>query len=340
MTTPCKAGSKPLKHATAHDASTASILDPQDWVRDAPGPVLSLGQAGSFDDTHVLSPCVTFDAGTYRMWYSGSSGDVARRAYRIGLATSADGVDFVKDGRSPVLCHPDASKSLLTPALLRRPDGSLLRQGEDMYLWCIGADFATSAHDLHLTTSRDGVTWSPLSGALLHHVYAPSVIHDGRAFRMWYTDISQPAWCIRHASSQDGMHWNPSALPCLTIDQAWEHGRLFYPIVVRDNEQWLMWYGSYSTPMHSHTAMGFAVSMDGLHWTKSPHNPMIVPDASRAWESHYNTSGSILKLPDGSWRIWYASRKSPPHVNKYFAIATARWKGWPAGSDAMRNVKD
>ena len=32
-----------------------------------------------------------------------------------------------------------------------------------------------------------------------------------------------------------------------------------------------------------------------------------------------------VSMPDGSLRIWYASRKKPPFVNKYFAINTAVW---------------
>ncbi|MBM4049587.1 MAG: hypothetical protein FJ279_31210 [Planctomycetes bacterium] len=49
------------------------------------------------------------------------------------------------------------------------------------------------------------------------------------------------------------------------------------------------------------------------------------PEPSRAWESHYTTSQSVLRLPDGSWRLWYASRPKPPFDHKYFAIGTARW---------------
>ena len=40
--------------------------------------------------------------------------------------------------------------------------------------------------------------------------------------------------------------------------------------------------------------------------------------------AEYTTSQSIVKLPDGSWRIWYAARQKPPFVHKYFAIGTAR----------------
>jgi hypothetical protein len=36
-----------------------------------------------------------------------------------------------------------------------------------------------------------------------------------------------------------------------------------------------------------------------------------------------------MRLSDGSFRMWYASRKQPPFVNKYFAINTAAWKNPP-----------
>ena len=75
------------------------------------------------------------------------------------------------------------------------------------------------------------------------------------------------------------------------------------------------------------TAIGFATSPDGLIWDKHPGNPVFGPDPSREWESHYTTSQSLLRLPDGSWRIWYASRTKPPFVHKYFAIGTALWRG-------------
>jgi hypothetical protein len=35
----------------------------------------------------------------------------------------------------------------------------------------------------------------------------------------------------------------------------------------------------------------------------------------------------VLRLSDGSFRYWYASRKAPPFRHLYFAINTARWSG-------------
>ena len=38
-------------------------------------------------------------------------------------------------------------------------------------------------------------------------------------------------------------------------------------------------------------------------------------------------NGRVLRLPDGSFRLWYAGCRQPPWSNLYFAIGTASWSG-------------
>ncbi|MBL8850371.1 MAG: hypothetical protein JNG89_11890, partial [Planctomycetaceae bacterium] len=180
-------------------------------------------------------------------------------------------------------------------------------------------------HTLHEATSGDGIVWSDPSPPLLEHVYAPTVLKHEEVYRMWYTDVSGETWVLRTAESADGRAWSVHPEPVLTIDQGWEKQRLFYPYVLQADGVFLLWYGSYWADHPNQTALGFAVSDDGIRWHKHPQNPVFRPDPSREWESHYTTSQSVLRMADGSFRIWYASRKSPPFVNKYFAIGTARW---------------
>ena len=197
--------------------------------------------------------------------------------------------------------------------------------------WLEGSD---GRHTLHESFSDDGVTWSKPSPSLLENVYAPTVIKTGRHYQMWFVDVGRASWIIRHAASLDGHKWRVTPEPCIVVDQAWEKSRLFYPAVVKIDDVYLMWYGSYWTARPNTTALGFAVSIDGLKWYKHADNPVLRPDPTRPWESNYVTSQSVKELPDGSFRIWYASRKKPPFVNKYFAINTATWK--PAEIDAGR----
>ncbi len=305
-----------------------SWLGPQSWQRDTVGPVLSLGEPGRFDDTHIFAPAVIREQDRYWMWYCGSRGTVAERVFRLGLATSENGRDFTRHRDNPVLGFSAAGRSVLTPAPLRWPDGRVLREEGRLRMWFSSTRFQdpTGLHTLHEATSHDGISWSEPSGPLMEHVYAPTILREGRQYRMWYVDVQNSPWIIRHATSDDGRRWRVSPEPCLVVDQAWERARLFYPTVVKLEGVYLMWYGSYWQERGGTTATGFAASLDGLKWYKHPGNPVLRPDPDREWESHYVTSQSVMRLPDGSFRIWYASRKKPPFVNKYFALNTAVWK--------------
>jgi hypothetical protein len=48
------------------------------------------------------------------------------------------------------------------------------------------------------------------------------------------------------------------------------------------------------------------------------------PEPKNDWESNFTTSHTLLPLPDGGLRLWYAGRRQPPWSNLYFAIGTAR----------------
>ena len=309
-----------------------SWLGPQKWERAPDGPCISLGAPGAFDDAHVFAPCVASEENSFSMWYCGSRGTVANRVFGMGLATSVDGTHFAKQAQAPLLCFADRRRSILTPTLLRHPDGSVYREDGKLRIWfsaCKRPADGGKIITLHEATSLDGWKWMPPSKAQLEHVYAPTIIKEDGLYRMWYTDVSKgDPWCIRYAESDNGCQWEVASDAVLGVDQDWERKRLFYPTVCKADGFYLMWYGSYS---HSKgeamkTSLGFAVSEDGRNWQKNPYNPVFKPEPSNDWETHFTTSQSVLRLQDGSWRMWYASRPKPPFVHKYFAIGTARWR--------------
>lgn len=315
--------------ASADDVSQElrEWLGPQEWRRDTDDPIVSLGEVGQFDDTHIFAPAVIRDGTRFQLWYCGSRGKVADRVFRLGMALSDDGLEFAKHASNPVFEFQDGARSVLTPTILQSADGTAIRTAGRLRMWFSSTDFKDKSglHTLHESTSVDGIKWSKPSEPLLEHVYAPTVIRDGVGFHMWFVDVGREPWIIRHAASQDGHNWRVDKEPCLVIDQKWEAKRLFYPTVLKIEGVYLMWYGSYWSAKPSATATGFAVSLDGKKWVKHPSNPVHRPDSSRDWESNYVTSQSLMRLPDGTFRIWYASRKKPPFNNKYFAINTAVW---------------
>lgn len=314
----------------AQDQAEAKWLGPQNWIRDTQGPVLSLGKAGAFDDQHIFAPCVWADGKKFWLWYCGSRGTVADRVFGMGLATSLDGNTFERHANGPVLKFADQRHSVLTPTLATDGNGTPIREQGKLRLWFSSTDFhdPKQRHTLHMSESNDGVHWSEPSAAQLEGVYAPTVLKEGDRYRLWYTDVTENPWVLRYAESKDGTTWEAAPEPVLRADQPWEQDRLFYPTVRKADDLLLMWYGSYWRGQGSpKTALGFAVSRDGRNWTKSPHNPVFRPDEKRAWESHYVTSQSVVRLKDGTWQMWYASRTKPPFVHKYFAIGTAKWAG-------------
>ena len=117
-------------------------LQPQEWVRDTDGPIVSLGEPGEFDDTHLFAPCVARLDDRYFLWYSGSTGAVAERVFDLGLAISRDGRTFEKDAGNPVFRFGDGRHSVLTATLLRRPDGSVLREGGRLRMWFSSTHFS------------------------------------------------------------------------------------------------------------------------------------------------------------------------------------------------------
>lgn len=302
--------------------------------------MLSLGKAGAFDDTHIFAPSVAIVDGRFLMWYCGSSGtahDLAEvrvpdnRWFRLGLATSKDGTRFIRHRAGPVMALEPSRRSILTPSVLRNANGTVLREDGLIRMWFTSAAFRGDgddrAHAIQEATSKDGIVWSKPSPIRIEHAYAPSVVKVGEGYAMWFTRPGRYPWKMFHARSRDGKKWTVGEEPVLTPSQAWEHYLQIYPSVLVVDGVYLMWYASYASKDRNTTAIGFAVSEDGLTWFKHRNNPVLRPAAERPWESHYVSSQSVIRLEDGRFRMWYASRKKPPFKNLYFALNTAVWPG-------------
>lgn len=311
-------------------------LGVQKWERDSPGPVLSLGEKGQFDDTHIFAPTIGLENQRFHLWYSGSSGfahDLAptrtrdERVFRLGYATSDNGIQFEKHA-APVFELPMERRSIVTPCILRDSQGFILRESGRMRLWFTSATMGGGGlpHAIQQAWSDDGIHWDNVSDIQISRAYCPSIVKTETGYQLWYTEPGRYPWLVRHATSKDGNSWTLTDQPVLTISQEWEHDLQIYPCVLYIDGVYLMWYSSYLGADHLKTAIGFAASTDGVTWFKHPDNPVLQPDSSRPWESHYVSSHSVVLMNDGSFRIWYASRKAPPFQNLYFAINTAVWQ--------------
>jgi len=133
--------------------SYASSDDGISWNEYPGNPVLHLGAKQSWEEDKVFSPDVLLIKDVYHMWYAGE----ADHNRRIGHATSADGLLWVKDPANPVLGLGAAdgfgSAGVAHPAMLLSSDG--------YHLWYAG----TTKHQgqeiqsIGYAFSDDGIGW-------------------------------------------------------------------------------------------------------------------------------------------------------------------------------------
>ena len=119
--------------------------------------------------------------------------------------------------------------------------------------------------------SADGMYWEdfPDNPVLLDgrgstwdgtFVSQPTVLHDGRQFRMWYTGHDGERTRIGYATSTDGIDWKKHAgNPALSEGEsgAWDGTRVSDPTVLYDGRRYRMWYSGNDG---TQTRIGYAFS--------------------------------------------------------------------------------
>jgi hypothetical protein len=182
------------------------------WTKYEDNPVLTAGLSGEWDDFIIDPGPVFFDGEEYKMWYSGFDG----LNWRIGLATSQDGIDWAKYEGNPVLDLGDSGQW----------DDSGVRTGvvlyhEEVYkLWYVGDDGEQMR--LGYATSLDGINWTiydenPVldngnpgnwDDTMIAHCY---VINNGNTYEMWYQGSDESIGFrlkMGYATSIDGVTWS------------------------------------------------------------------------------------------------------------------------------------
>ena len=91
-----------------HDPSNGRIgyatsLDGINWEKHSDNPIIDMGPAGTWSQDTVSKPTVIFRKGEYMMWYVGHDRGPRGKRYRIGYATSVDGIAWTQHPDNPVL---------------------------------------------------------------------------------------------------------------------------------------------------------------------------------------------------------------------------------------------
>ncbi|HPS79843.1 MAG TPA: hypothetical protein PLS53_16910, partial [Thermoanaerobaculaceae bacterium] len=179
-----------LGYATSPDGAA--------WTKYAGNPVMSVGAAGQWDSARVREASVVHIGSTYHMWYAGTS---THPIYRIGYATSPDGLVWTKNAANPVL-GPGAAAAWDDSSVYAP---QVVHYGGTFHMWFSAGDGpANNVWQLGYASScdQDGVAWvkDPDNPVLTlgtnpswecgDSVDYNTVFRDGTSWVMWYSGVS------------------------------------------------------------------------------------------------------------------------------------------------------
>lgn len=251
----------------------------------------------------------------YRMWYEGipTSGDTT-----VCYATSIDGRSWTKYGSNPVM-SPSVGweNDEVAPT-------SIIWDGSQFILYFHGGG-NTGPRAIGRATSSDGISWTKYgSNPILEKGAATTwdddfiadskVLRFGASdWRMWYRGDDGSNGRIGYATSSDGLSWSKSGSnPIIDLGSAgeWDDDGvvaigLYYDA---EDKRFYGWYAGNKSGVFN--GVGFAYSEDGISWTKSPQNPVLVETASESGGKPGDTI-DVYEDGKGNLRILYGDFDIP-----------------------------
>lgn len=214
-------------------------------------PVLVPGGLGEFDDSGAMASWLSFHEGAKFLYYIGwNLGVTVPFRNSIGLAIAADGKNFERYSRGPIL-----DRTVHEPHFCA---SCCVLPGKDFwrmwYLSCVGWQMQNGKpeHRYHIkyAESHDGINWKRNGlvaiDFLSEHEYAisrPTVKGDSDRWRMWYS-FRGKSYRIGYAESEDGLRWKRlDHLVGIDVSSAgWDSEMIEYPFVFDHRGQRFMLY--------------------------------------------------------------------------------------------------
>lgn len=276
------------------------------------------GSGTGFDTSEIFPPMVLRDTATlslpcengrtssvcYRMWYVGLDGSGTRR---IGHALSPDGITwtrYIGAGVGGSVFEPSGvpgdfdSTGVSTMYVVR--DGTTFR------MWYSGFGNTGAIEGIGYATSPDGITWTRVPGTA--GTAAPNrnavLVERGGADDFDQDYIVAPSVLIDEASP---------ALPC-------ENGRT-------SGRCYRMWYEGVNNVSAYIFAVGYAVSPDGINWTRVPGSSgggAVFARINNFTDFDSNSVGVPTVLKDGAFfRMWYEAKSyATPAFSTGYVVST------------------
>jgi len=133
----------------ARTTHTNSVLE---LVRYTDSPVLKKGKAGDWDDKGIEVGSVLCEEGEYKMWYTGKS----ENSYKIGYATSGNGINWQKYPRNPIY-NDDTIVFEMNPTVVHD------EKAKEYRMYYTAATEGSEYYPIRLAVSADGIKWEKYS---------------------------------------------------------------------------------------------------------------------------------------------------------------------------------
>ncbi|MFQ5864383.1 MAG: T9SS type A sorting domain-containing protein [bacterium] len=303
------------------------------WTKYSNNPIM-VKQNALYETFAIGQPTCIIDNDTLKMWYAGAGLPFTAR---ILYAYSMDGIGWTKyKSGSPVLDVGAAgewdSKWLDTP--------EILKDATEYKLYYF-ADSATTSPPsagaaLGVATSPDGIDWQKYSGNPIlssgnledwdgFWIESPAVLYDDstQSYLMWYTGANTN-YIIRIglATSPNGLQWAKyQDNPVLDVGPpgSWDDMWVAVPAVIKRGSLFEMWYCGFSSISGFDTLrIGYATSLDGIHWSKYSGNPLF-STVTAPYDSLVDSQGPWapdVVFEGSEYKMWYETAAG-------FCLATA-----------------
>jgi len=265
-------------------------------------PVLDVGTPGQWDDKGCGCFSVAEVHGKYHLYYMGAG---RTNLFRIGLATSDDGIQWQRSAANPVL--PPGTKGSWDDRQVSMP--YVLNDSGKLSLYYTGSG---RGGGFGLATSEDGENWKRHGKAPVMRGIGgsmdPCVRKDADGYRMWYVGKHGKAFRIFRATSKDGIKWTRQNQPTLPLGKPGDYDERHHagPVELRVGGRHYLFHLGGSAKGWK---LGLAISDDGVNWRKSAANPILDAGENNAWDSG-SIMGHEVIWKDGKFHVWYAAHAS------------------------------
>lgn len=245
-----------------------------------PRPVILVGKKGRWDAGDIETPTVVKVSDVYHLWYCGRAVSEESEtwspdtAYKIGHATSKDGVNWVKDPKNPVIGLGKKAKNEWNWGTAAEP--TVIYEDGIFKMWYVGVNILGGKTHLHVgyATSPDGSNWTnypknpviasePAPKSIDYNGYfSPFVLKDGNRYIIFYINDSwngMPVGPVRYATSLDGINWTIRSEEILRKGDAlsWMSTGIFAPSAIIEDGKLSIWYTGFRITTNFYFGIGY-----------------------------------------------------------------------------------